>query len=146
VAAAAFLAHTTLAYVSGLGGAIWQSRVEKSLQGRIFGLRQTSMKAATLLAYLTAGSLADRVLEPLLRQGGMLSASLGTWFGTGPGRGIAALFFLIGIVKAASVMGVYFSAGSRELDAGLLTPNEKRKVGVTDHHRRGIEAEETEVK
>ena len=128
VAAAAFLAHTTLAYVSGLGGAIWQSRVEKSLQGRIFGLRQTSMKAATLLAYLAAGGLADRVLEPLLRKGGTLSASLGTWFGSGPGRGIAVLFFLIGIVKAVSVLGVYFSAGGRQLEKELVT-GDKWRVG-----------------
>jgi MFS transporter, DHA3 family, macrolide efflux protein len=119
VAAAAFIAHSTLAFVSSLSEAIWQSRVEKPIQGRVFGLKQTAVKAATLLAYLVAGGLADRVLEPLLSPDGALTGILGSWFGVGPGRGIAALFFLIGVVKALSVLGVYFSRGTRQLDKDL---------------------------
>jgi DHA3 family macrolide efflux protein-like MFS transporter len=120
VAGAAFMAHWTLAFVSGLSEAIWQSQVDKPLQGRIFALKQAALKAATLLAYLTAGGLADQVLDPLLRPGGALVDSLGTWFGVGPGRGIAVLFFLIGLVKALSVVVVYVSPGTRQLDEQFL--------------------------
>jgi DHA3 family macrolide efflux protein-like MFS transporter len=132
VAGAAFLAHATLAFVSGLNEAIWQSRVEPALQGRVFALKQAAVKAATLLAYLTAGGLADRVVDPLLRPGGALAAPLGGWFGVGPGRGLAALFFLIGLVKAASVLAVYFSPGARELD--LPTPGEQDGRAVPAVH------------
>jgi DHA3 family macrolide efflux protein-like MFS transporter len=117
VAAAAFLAHFTLAFVAGLNQAVWQSSVSSTLLGRVLALRQAAMKAATLLAYCLAGGLADRVLEPLLRAGWGLSALLGPWIGIGAGRGIAALFIFIGLVKSLAVCGVYFASGARRLDA-----------------------------
>lgn len=107
VAAAAFLAHGTLAFVSSLNESLWQSQVEPSVLGRVLALRQTAVKTATLLAYLLAGGLADRVLEPLLRPDGILAPTLGAWIGTGPGRGIAALFILIGVIKALTVWWIY---------------------------------------
>jgi MFS transporter, DHA3 family, macrolide efflux protein len=117
VALAAFLAHFTLAFVSGLSESIWQGQVEKTLQGRVFSIKQAVVKAATMISYLAAGILADHVMEPLLRTGGPFVKSLGPWFGVGPGRGIALLFFLIGLVKAASVIWVYRSPGTRKMDA-----------------------------
>jgi DHA3 family macrolide efflux protein-like MFS transporter len=119
VTAAAFLAHWTLAFVSSLAEAIWQSQVQHEVQGRIFALKQTAVKVGTLCAYLLAGLLADRFLEPLLQSGGSLSSSLGAWFGTGPGRGIAVLFIGIGVVKAISVIWIYASPGARQLDRDL---------------------------
>lgn len=119
VAGAAFLAHATLAFVSGLTEAIWQGQVEREVQGRIFALRQVAVKAGTLGAYLLAGVLADRFLEPMLRPGGLLVPGLGGWFGVGPGRGIAFLFFLIGLLKAAAVMWIYATPGVRQLDREL---------------------------
>lgn len=106
VAVGAFLAHFTLAFVAGLNQSIWQSQVSAAVLGRVLGLRQAAVKGATLLAYLLAGALADRVLEPLLLPGGALAGGLGTWIGVGPGRGIAALCVLIGLVKAAAALGV----------------------------------------
>lgn len=119
VAAAAFLAHFTLAFVSGLSETIWQSQVGKAVQGRVFSIKQSAAKAATVLGYLTAGLLADNVMEPLLRPGGALVDTLGPWFGVGPGRGIALLFFLIGLVKAASVIWVYRSPGTKSIVVAL---------------------------
>lgn len=116
VAGAAFMAHVTLAFVSSLNQSIWQSRVAPAVLGRVLALRQTAVKGATLLAYLLAGGLADHVLEPLLMPGGVLASSLGRWIGVGPGRGIAALCVLIGLVKAATVLAVYATPGARELD------------------------------
>jgi MFS family permease len=120
VAVAAFLAHFTLAFVSGLSESIWQGRVQKAVQGRVFSIKQAAVKAATLLGYLTAGALADNVMEPLLRSDGRLVDSLGWWFGVGPGQGIALLFFIIGVVKAISVVWVYRSPGARQLENSVL--------------------------
>jgi DHA3 family macrolide efflux protein-like MFS transporter len=116
VAGAAFLAHFTLAFVAGLNQSIWQSQVNTALLGRVLGLRQAAVKGATLLAYLLAGGLADQVLRPVLSPGGALAGSLGSWIGTGPGRGIAALFLLIGLVKAGAALAVSFSPARRDLD------------------------------
>ncbi|MBN1305079.1 MAG: MFS transporter [Anaerolineales bacterium] len=119
VASGAFLAHLTLAFVSGLGEAVWQAQVPQALQGRIFSLKQAVVKAATLAAYLAAGGLADQVFDPLLHSGGILAVSLGNWFGTGSGRGIALVFFLIGLLKMVSVVAVYLSPGTHQLDEQL---------------------------
>jgi DHA3 family macrolide efflux protein-like MFS transporter len=124
VTAAAFLAHCTLAFVSSLSEAIWQGQVSREVQGRIFALKQTAVKLGTLCAYLLAGAFADRFLEPLLRSGSPLSGSLGAWFGIGPGRGIAALFFAIGVIKAISVIWIYATPGARQLDRDLAAKPE----------------------
>ena len=130
VAGAAFLAHVTLAFVSSLNQSIWQSRVAPAVLGRVLALRQAAVKGATLVAYLLAGGLADRVLEPLLLPGGGLAASLGTWIGIGPGRGIAALCVVIGLVKAAAVLAVYTAPGARSLDEQLEKRPAAQSAGV----------------
>jgi len=116
VAGAAFLAHFTLAFVAGLNQSIWQSQVGGAVMGRVLGLRQAAVQGATLVAYLLAGGMADRLLNPLLLPGGALVSGLGAWIGVGPGRGIAALCILIGLVKAAAAVGVAFSPAGRGLD------------------------------
>lgn len=121
VMGAAFLAHLTLAFVSSLAEAIWQSQSPPEIQGRIFAFKQTALQAGTLGAYLLAGVLADRYLEPLLRSDGRLAGSLGPWFGIGPGRGLAALFFLIGLVKAGAVFWIYALPRVRQMEAEAQT-------------------------
>jgi hypothetical protein len=116
VAGSALLAHFTLAFVSSLAQSIWQSQIGSDVLGRVLALRQALVKAATLLAYLVAGGLADRVLEPALRPGGWLAPYLRDSLGVGPGRGIAALFLVIGLVKAFAVLRIYSLPSVRELD------------------------------
>jgi DHA3 family macrolide efflux protein-like MFS transporter len=128
VAGAAFLAHFSLAFVSGLNQSIWQSRVAPAVLGRVLALRQVAVKASTLLAYLMAGGLADRVLAPMLSVNGALAGSLGTWIGVGAGRGIAALLVLIGLAKAITVLAVYFSPGAREMNSAALPVDQTLKV------------------
>jgi DHA3 family macrolide efflux protein-like MFS transporter len=101
VAAGAFGAHVTIAIVFGSNQAIWQSRVEPQVQGRVFATQQMVARSAAPLAYLLAGLLADRVFNPLLTIDGPLAGSLGQVLGTGPGRGIGLLFVLMGAVKVA---------------------------------------------
>jgi MFS family permease len=119
VAGAAFLAHFTLAFVAGLNQSIWQSQVSGALIGRVLGLRQAAVQSATLLAYILAGGLADRWLNPLLLPGGALAGGLGAWIGVGPGRGIAALCILIGLAKATAALGVSLSPAGRSLDRAV---------------------------
>ncbi|NQV05721.1 MFS transporter, partial [bacterium] len=80
--------------------AIWQSKVPPGLQGRVFAIRQVSAIGAAPLAFLLAGTLADRVFEPLMADdGGVLTAV----FGSGPGRGIGVMFALSGLAVIAIV-------------------------------------------
>jgi hypothetical protein len=101
VAAGAFGAHVTIAVVFGSNQAIWQSKVEPQVQGRVFATQQMVARSASPLAYLLAGPLADRVFNPLVAVDGSLAGSLGQVLGTGPGRGIGLLFVLMGAIKVA---------------------------------------------
>ncbi|MBN1137482.1 MAG: MFS transporter, partial [Anaerolineae bacterium] len=101
VAAGAFGAHVTIAVVFGSNQAIWQSKVAPGVQGRVFATQQMVARAASPLAYLLAGPLADTVFNPLLIVDGPLAGGIGQILGTGPGRGIGLIFLLMGVVKVA---------------------------------------------
>jgi len=101
VAIGAFGAHVTIAVVYGCNQAIWQSKVAPGVQGRVFATQQMVTRAASPLAYLLAGPLADNVFEPLLAGDGPLASSVGQVLGTGPGRGIGLFFLFMGMAKIA---------------------------------------------
>ncbi|MFN2168987.1 MAG: MFS transporter, partial [Anaerolineae bacterium] len=103
----AFGAHVTIAIVSGSNQAIWQSKIEPGMQGRVFAAQHMIARAASPLAYLLAGPLADGIFEPLLASGQPLAASIGRIIGTGPGRGIGLLFVLMGAIKLAVAAAGY---------------------------------------
>lgn len=85
--------------------ALWQSKVEPDVQGRVFAVRRMIAMSVSPLAYVLAGPLADLVFEPLLAEGGTLAGSVGLLVGVGPGRGIGLLTVLMGVsVTLVSVM------------------------------------------
>src|SRR5690606_15410522 len=71
-------------------------------QGRVFAMQQTLRNAATPLAYLMAGPLADRVFEPAMQPGGGLAGIFGGLVGVGPGAGMGLMF----VVTAVLGMGI----------------------------------------
>lgn len=86
-----------LPIVNGTGQALWQSKVELDLQGRVFSARRMIATIATPIAYVSAGPLADNVFEPLLTDGGAWASTLGPIFDTGPGRGSGLIVSLAGL-------------------------------------------------
>lgn len=72
--------------------AIWQSKVEPALQGRVFATKEMIMRAFAPAGYLLSGVLADRLLEPAMAVDGWLAPTLGWLVGTGPGAGMALMF------------------------------------------------------
>jgi MFS family permease len=119
-AVGAFFAHVTIAIVSGSNQAIWQSKVEPGVQGRVFAAQQMIARGASPLAYLLAGPLADRVFEPLLEVGGPLAGSIGGLLGTGPGRGIGLLFIVMGVFKMVVAAAGYAHPRVRLVEDELL--------------------------
>jgi len=99
--------------------AIWQSKVEPGLQGRVFAVRRMIAWSTLPIAYLLAGPLADKVFNPLLVAGGPLAASVGRIVGVGPGRGIGLLFVFLGsfvvLISAVAVMSPHLRLLEQEL-------------------------------
>jgi len=110
-------------FLFGLAGimaeeqAIWQVRVPAAAQGRVFALRRAITWASLPVSYAIAGPLADSVFTPALSAGGALVASIGPFFGTGPGRGIALLLMCAGVAKAAVVLAGATDLKLKRLDA-----------------------------
>ncbi|MCP4692748.1 MAG: MFS transporter [Desulfobacterales bacterium] len=107
IAIGAFGAHLTIAVINGSNQAIWQTKVAPDVQGRVFAIQQMISRSTAPLAYLLAGPLADRLFEPLLAPGAPLAETIGWIVGVGPGRGIGALFLLMGVVKILTALGGY---------------------------------------
>ena len=107
IAVIVFMIFFSSQIVRGSTQAIWQSKVEPDLQGRVFAVRPVLAYPTTCIAYLLAGPLADYVFEPLLAKGGLLAGSIGQIIGTGPGRGIGLLYMVLGIFIALITIGAY---------------------------------------
>lgn len=80
--------------------AIWQSKVEPDLQGRVFAARRMVAYSALPLSYGTAGPLSDYLFKPLLAPGGPLVGVLGPIFGVGEVRGLGLFLSLLGLMIA----------------------------------------------
>jgi hypothetical protein len=119
VTAGLFLVFFTLPILNGCSQAIWQTKVEAAVQGRVFAMRRMIAQLTGPVAFLLAGPLTDRVFEPLLLADGPLAGSLGEYLGTGPGRGIGLLFLLLGTSFLALVAAGASSPQLRRVEEDL---------------------------
>lgn len=87
--------HSPLIFSSYL--AIWYAKIAPDLQGRVFAADYLIGLVIESTAGLTAGYLADRVFEPMMRSQTRLSAWLNPIVGTGTGSGIALLYLISAI-------------------------------------------------
>lgn len=99
--------------------AIWQTKVAAEVQGRAFAMRRLVAWSALPLAYVIAGPLADRVFEPWMAAQGPLARMIGGVFGAGPGRGIALLFIILGVLTVLAVVAGVLYRPLRELEQRL---------------------------
>ncbi len=114
-----FVILVSVPIAAGISQAFWQSKIPPELQGRVFSLRLLLAMGATPLSYLLAGPLADGVFEPLLTGDGLLTSSLGSVIGTGPGRGIGAFFIVLGISIVVVVVYAARHPQIRSLDSAV---------------------------
>lgn len=83
--------------VNASSQAIWQSKVEPDIQGRVFSVRRMIAWSTGPLAMALAAPLAERVFKPLMAEGGALAPVLGPVIGVGPARGIGLMIILVGL-------------------------------------------------
>jgi len=72
--------------------AIWFAKVEPEVQGRVFAVSFFLRQIVSASGALFGGPLADYVLEPAMKPGGILAPLFGGIFGTESGAGIALLY------------------------------------------------------
>lgn len=96
--------------------AIWVSKVEPDVQGRVFATRYLIAQIASPLGLAIAGPLADYVFEPAMMPGGALTGLFGGIFGTGQGAGMALQYTLSSLGCVAIALGGYAFRVLREVD------------------------------
>jgi len=98
---------------------IWQTKVPAEVQGRAFAIRRLVAWSTLPLAYVVAGPLTDRVFEPWMGAQGPLARLVGGLVGTGPGRGIAVFFVVLGAVTVLAVIAGVLYQPLRDLENRL---------------------------
>jgi DHA3 family multidrug efflux protein-like MFS transporter len=97
--------HTTL-----------QKVVPYERQGRVFGFAQSIEQAASPLTAFLIGPLTQFVFIPFMTTG-FGAQMIGSWFGTGPARGIALVFTIAGIIGLVVTILAFNSKYYRQLSA-----------------------------
>jgi MFS transporter, DHA3 family, macrolide efflux protein len=104
-----FLFFVALPFINTAADVLIRTGIPNEQQGRAWGLIGLITQAGYLVAYGTAGLLADHVFEPLFLTGGALCGTVGHLIGTGPGRGIGFLLGLSGLALAALALSLVAS-------------------------------------
>jgi len=76
---------------------IIQKVVPVDRQGRVFGFAQTVEQAASPVTAFVIGPVAQYIFIPFMTTG-YGAELIGSWYGVGPGRGIALVFSIAGII------------------------------------------------
>ncbi|PSB08992.1 MFS transporter [Pleurocapsa sp. CCALA 161] len=111
--------------------AIWQSKVPSHLQGRVFALQQTLERSLAICAYLLAGPLVDNVLNPLMREGGVVAQIIGKVINTGMGQGVTLLLVILGVINLIVVAIAYREPRLRYLEQELPDHNQFENIAKT---------------
>ena len=117
--AAAFCFMFFLPITNGSNQALWQAKVAPDVQGRVFSARRLIAQVSGPLGMLLAGPLADRVFEPAMQGDTWLSATLGPFFGTGAGAGMALLIVIAGALGITAGLVGYALPVVRTVDTRL---------------------------
>ncbi len=111
-----FLFFCTIPFVNTSIEVLIRNNIDNAVQGRVWSFVSVITYLGSVLAYLSAGFLADHVFNPLLKPNGMLEDSFGQLVGTGPGRGIAFMFFISGVCVTLLAFLVFQSRKIRALE------------------------------
>ena len=111
---------------------ILQRVVPYERQGRVFGFAQSVEMAASPLTAFLIGPLTQLIFIPFMTTGAG-AEQIGSWFGTGPDRGIALVFVLTGIIGLGVTILALLSRPYRQLSdayTGTSKPAEQVNEAV----------------
>jgi MFS transporter, DHA3 family, macrolide efflux protein len=111
-----FISYFFLPFGNTCSQAIWQSKVEPSIQGRVFALRRMIAMSLMPVSYLLTGPLVEHVLTPFMSSRGMGGRMLGGWLGVGESSGIRLFLMLLGLIWVLTSVILSFQPAIRLLD------------------------------
>lgn len=115
-----FLFFSMLPFVDSSLEVLIRRNVDNEKQGRVWAIIYSVSQAGYLIAYATAGYLADNVFCPMFYENGALSSSLGALIGTGQGRGIGFMFIISGLAVTFIAFTIKHIKGIKQLDTNFM--------------------------
>lgn len=97
IAVIAFLFFLTIPISNVCLDVLMRCNINKTTQGRSWGMISFISQLGYIIAYACSGALADYVFNPLLHKNGALADSVGRILGTGSERGIALMLVICGV-------------------------------------------------
>ncbi len=92
-----FLFMACAGLIGGLDMAIWQLKVPRAMQGRVFSFRTLVLGSMMLMGFLLSGFLTENVLLPLIKQRTVITNLICRLIGNSPYPEIEVLLFTLGI-------------------------------------------------
>jgi DHA3 family multidrug efflux protein-like MFS transporter len=92
-----FIYISVVPFIEAAEQTILQKVVPHERQGRVFGFAQSVEQSASPLTTFLIGPIAETFFIPFMSTGAGVGL-IGSWFGTGPDRGIALVFTVTGII------------------------------------------------
>ncbi len=111
-----FLFFSFLPFVNTSIEVLIRNNIDNEKQGRIWSIISTITYFGSIIAFLVAGFLADKIFNPLLQPGGLLALSIGKIIGIGETRGIGLIFIIAGIFISFISMIIFKNKYVRKLE------------------------------
>lgn len=92
-----FIYISVVPFIEAAEQTILQKVVPQERQGRVFGFAHSVEQSASPLTTFLIGPIAETFFIPFMTTGAGVGL-IGSWFGTGPARGIALVFTVTGII------------------------------------------------
>lgn len=111
-----FIAFFFLPFGNTCSQVIWQSKVELSIQGRVFALRRMIAMSLMPISYLLSSPLLEHVFAPLMSSDAIGGKLLGGWLGVGENGGIRLFLMMLGLIWVLTTIALSFHKEIKLLD------------------------------
>ncbi|QVK17463.1 MFS transporter [Mycoplasmatota bacterium] len=112
---ASVLSSLFLPLLMGAESALWQSKIEPSIQGRIFSIKGMLSLSMMPIGFLLGGFLADYVFEPMFMKQTVFTFLVGNNLGSGMGL----MFLISGVLGTITCLSGYFIRSIRNVEGDL---------------------------
>ena len=127
VTAAGFLFFATLPFINTAIEVLIRKNIDNRQQGRVWSIISMITYLGSIIAFAVAGFLADHIFNPLLAADGLLAENVGRVIGVGPGRGIAFMFIISGVMISVIALLIWRNTTIKSLEDSKASASEMRE-------------------
>ena len=113
---AGFMFFATLPFINTSIEVLIRKNIDSKKQGRVWSIISTITYLGSIVAFVVAGFLADKVFNPLLEVNGKLAGTVGSIIGIGEGRGIGLMLIVSGIIISFISLSIFRNKFIKNLD------------------------------